>query len=270
MDIYKAIIDLQDKGNTGVLITVVNKKGHGPQIPGAKLLLCENGSRIGTIGGGTLEHVAIDEASSLMLNKKSVLKNYILGENDDIVDGIETGMICGGNITLFYEYLGAKDSVLIFGAGHVGKALEYYLKPLNYSITIIDTREEVLNEITHSHKILLTDYNKSSLQNIPLNNSFIVITTHSHELDYSVLKNIFESECNPIYVGMIASKKKTEKMLNRLHSDLHSDIDLSKLYTPIGLKLGGSSPDEIALSIASEIQVIKYSQEGNKHASKKH
>ena len=73
---------------------------------------------------------------------------------------------------------------------------------------------------------------------------------------------------------MIASKKKTEKMLNRLHSDLQSDIqsdiDLSKLYTPIGLKLGGSSPDEIALSIASEIQVIKYSQEGNKHASKKH
>jgi xanthine dehydrogenase accessory factor len=276
MDIYETIVNLQKQARTGVLITVVRKDGHGPQIPGAKLLICADGKNIGTIGGGALEHTAKNEALALFKNKSSILKKYLLGEDSNIANpvslassqhsDIETGMICGGSITLFFEYIGTKDNVIIFGAGHVGKALAYYLKPLNYNTTLLDSRENILNEVRDIHKHLLEDYNNIPVNKVHMDNAYVVITTHSHEFDYKVLKSVYESNTSPKYIGLIASKKKSEKMIERLSSEINKTIDLNRLYTPIGLKIGGTSPEEIALSIASELQVIKYKQEGNKHA----
>ena len=273
MNIYETIVNLQKQGEAGVLITVVDKDGHGPQIPGAKLLVCADGKKNGTIGGGTLEYVAINEAPAILKSRTSISKKYMLGEDSNIIDpasprrgGIETGMICGGNITLFYEYIGTKDNVIIFGAGHVGKTLAYYLKPLSYNITVFDCRENILNEIENVNKQLLEDYNNIPFNKNYMDNSYIVITTHSHEFDYKVLKSIYKSNINPKYIGMIASKKKSEKMIERLSSELDKTIDFNHLYTPVGLKIGGTSPAEIALSIASELQVIKYNQEDNRHA----
>ena len=276
MNIFETIVDLQKKGEACVLITVTNKEGHGPQIPGAKLLISKDGSKFGTIGGGALEHTAIEEGLAILSSKASISKKYLLGENDSTVDpvpsaskdltGINTGMICGGNITLFYEYIEKQESVLIFGAGHVGKALAYYLKPLNFNVILLDSRQNILNDIKDSSTYLLEDYNNLSINEIQLDNSYIVITTHSHEFDYKVLKNIYNSDTSPKYIGMIASKKKSEKMIERLSNEINKTINFSHLYTPIGLKIGGTSPNEIALSIASELQAIKYNQPGNKHA----
>ena len=266
MNIYETIVNLQKTGQVAVLITVVNKEGHGPQIPGAKLLVCADGRKIGTIGGGTLEHVAINESTEIFKTKKSFSKKYLLGENTNIADAVKTGMICGGNISLFYEYIAKKDNVIIFGAGHVGKALAALLKPLSYNITIIDSREEILNEIKDFNTQLIKNYDNMPAGTVEIDNTYIVITTHSHELDYRVLKNVYESDCSPKYIGMIASNKKSEKMIERLTSEIEGTIDFSHLYTPIGLKIGGKSPEEIALSIASELQVIKYNQPDNRHA----
>ena len=268
MNIYEAILDSQKQGLEGVLITVVDKEGHGPQIPGAKLLVRADGKKIGTIGGGALEHAAIDESKAILANKKSSLKNYKLGENSNIIDAINTGMICGGSITLFYEYIGTKENIIIFGAGHVGKALAYYLKPLEYNINLYDTRKDVLNEVKDGNKHLINNYNNIPFSEIPISNSYVVIMTHSHALDYIVLKNVYESNVRPKYIGMIASKKKSEKMIDQLSSELNNNLDFSYLYTPVGLKTAGASPEEIALSIAAELQVIKYKQDGHKHAGK--
>ena len=271
MDIYETIVNLQKQGQPGVLVTVINKDGHGPQVPGAKLLICADGKNVGTIGGGALEHAAINEAFDLLKNKGSISKKYLLGEDSNIVDpaqpnDIKTGMICGGSITLFFEYIGIKDTVIIFGAGHVGKALAYYLKPLNYNIILLDCRENLLNEVGDVHKHLVEDYKNLPFEKVCMDNAYIVITTHSHEFDYKVLKSLYESDTCPKYIGMIASKKKSEKMLERLSSEINKKIDLSHLYTPVGLKIGGTSPEEIALSIASELQAVKYNQKGNKHS----
>ena len=266
MNIYETIVHLQKHGPPGVLITVVSKDGHGPQVPGAKLLISAGGEKIGTIGGGALEHAAINEASAILKTGTSISKKYMLGEDSSIIGAVKTGMICGGTITLFYEYIGIKDNVMIFGAGHVGKALTGFLKQLNYNVTVLDCRENILDEIEDADKVILKDYSSIPFDKIHQNNSYIVITTHSHEFDYNVLKNIYESDTNPEYIGMIASKKKSEKMIERLTSEINKTIDLNRLYTPIGLKIGGTSPEEIALSIASELQVIKYNQEGNRHA----
>ena len=269
MNIYETIVDFKKQGREGVLVTVVDKEGHGPQIPGAKLLVCNDGEKIGTIGGGALEHIAIEEVSIILKNKKSSLKNYKLGDNNNIIQGIETGMICGGSITLFYEYIGTNENVIIFGAGHVGKALTYYLKPLDYNIELYDIREDLLDKIDDGNKHLIKDYKNIPFDKIAITNSYIVIMTHSHALDYIVLKSLYESDTKPKYIGMIASKKKSAQMIEQLCSELGKNLDCNHLYTPVGLKTGGSTPEEIALSIAAELQVIRYKQEKHKHARSK-
>lgn len=90
--------------------------------------------------------------------------------------------------------------------------------------------------------------------------SFAVILTHGHKSDYEILKSIYERQLDFKYVGVIASKSKASAMIHDLKEDLSNDIDLSNLHMPIGLKIGGNTAEEIALSIAAEMQSIKYSQ----------
>lgn len=256
MNIYEKILDLQKNGNTGVLINVVDKEGHGPQIPGAKLLISSSGEKFGTIGGGALEFAAIKEAENVLTTQKSITKKYLLGENNNIVNAVKTKMICGGTITLFYEYINTKPTVYIFGAGHIGKALVYFLKRLNYNIILVDSRKEMYECIEGVSKFIIGDYSTVLSAEDVSPGSFMIIVTHSHNDDYNVLKRIYTSPWDPKYIGLIASKRKTDIFLKQLSSEFGGKINLNKLYMPIGLNIGGVSPEEIALSIAAEIQAV--------------
>ncbi|MCP4178223.1 MAG: XdhC family protein [bacterium] len=269
MNIYEQIIELQNKNTPFTLITIIKKEGHGPQIPGAKMIVLQDGKTFGTIGGGAIEYIAAKEAVNIINStKESSTQDYILGENNDILDAVDTGMICGGKLSLFYEFVANKDTVYIFGAGHVCKAISSHIKPLNYNIVLLDSREEIASNYTENEKLIIDDYKNIFDNNTIEKNAYIIVATHSHEMDYTVMKSVIESNLDPKYLGVIASKKKSAKMVKRLCNDLKDNkLDLSKLYTPIGLKIGGSTPDEIAISIISELQAIKYSQEGHRHAS---
>jgi xanthine dehydrogenase accessory factor len=267
MDVYKEIINLQEKNLPGVIVTVISKSGHGPQVPGAKMLITKERA-FGTIGGGTLEHVAINEYEKVISQQKCYIKKYLLGENNSIVDAVETGMICGGEISLFYECIKTNPSVYIFGAGHVGKSIVQFLSVLDYNITVIDPRENVSVESGSKVKFVNEECVDFIEKTETIANSFVVITTHSHELDYNVLKKVYESKYKPEYIGLIASKKKSDTIVQRLIDELDRKPDLDILYSPIGLKLGGKTPADIGLSIVSEIQALNFKVEGNKHASK--
>lgn len=269
MNIYEEIISLQKNNQPFVLVTVVDKEGHGPQISGAKMIVISTGSTFGTIGGGALEFLATKEAVSMLENSKpSILQKYILGEDNSVIDAVNTGMICGGSITLFFEVHNAKESVYIFGAGHIGQALAYHFDKLNYKITVIDSRKEYEKSCEGlADEVIIEDYaNTLSAKEVP-KNSFMIIATHSHEMDFAVLKRICTSDWSPKYIGAIASKKKSESVIKRLASELSSkNIDWEKIYCPIGLKIGGTTPHEIAISIIAEIQSVRFAKEGNLHA----
>jgi xanthine dehydrogenase accessory factor len=269
MTIYEKIVELQAENTPFTLITIIKKEGHGPQIEGAKMIVLGNGETFGTIGGGAIEYIGTKAAVDIInSSKKSTTVDYILGEDNDILDAVDTGMICGGNLSLFYEYFATKDTVYLFGAGHVGKAVSYHMKHLDYNLVLIDSRREIANNYTDNEKIIIDDYNNIFDKDIIEKDAYILVATHSHELDYIVMRNVFESDIEPKYVGVIASKKKSAQMIARLCGDLKENKpDLSKLYSPIGLKIGGSTPDEIAISIIAELQTIKYSQEGHRHGS---
>ncbi|PKM39740.1 MAG: hypothetical protein CVV03_12580 [Firmicutes bacterium HGW-Firmicutes-8] len=99
--------------------------------------------------------------------------------------------------------------------------------------------------------------------------SYVVIAGYSHEVDFEVLRSIFKAKWSPRYIGILASPKKGGVIISKLKEEFGENIDLGKIYSPIGLDIGGESPEEIAISIIAEIQSLRYDKNGNKHLSEK-
>ena len=174
-------------------------------------------------------------------------------------------MICGGVITLFFDYISVNPSAYIFGAGHVGKAVINHLKNLKYTITAVDHRDGIFEDYTQDIKTIIGDYSKViSLLDIP-DGSYIIIATYGHEYDYEVLESIYKKSFCPAYIGLLSSKVKVKQTIGRFAEKIEEAISFENLYTPVGLDIGGSAPDEIAISIISEMQAVRYDNKGHKH-----
>ena len=171
-------------------------------------------------------------------------------------------MACGGKVTLFYEFIGPKQYVYIFGGGHCGAALAKVLKPLGFYTIVIDHRDYVINSLDDSadEKVNAGFVEYIDKNRIP-DNRYIVVGTPSHEYDYDVLDKIFELGIKPRYFGMLCSKKKIGDYLAKVYEKYGEDVDLTNFYSPIGLPTGGDSPEEVAISIAAEILAVYYGKD---------
>jgi xanthine dehydrogenase accessory factor len=267
-EIYQRILDLSRQGGEAVLVTVVHKEGSTPALPGTKMLVCAEGMSLGTVGGGELERVARIKASELLQARESQLIRYALLEGEQVS---ETGddealpMWCGGRVTLFYEHLGYDTYVYLFGAGHVGSAIAAHLRNLKCYVTVIDNRPEVMAQLPPVNRRIIGDYESALADEQVPQGAYFVIGTPAHAADYEVLKAVMSGGWAPRYVGMLGSRRKSQELIRRLVDELGSAIDLSVLYTPVGLDIGGASPDEIAISIIAEIQALRYGKSGHNH-----
>lgn len=264
VDLFSKITELRAQGKDCVLVTVTEKEGQGPADVGKKMLVTEGNVAWGTVGGGAIEFYARNKCAEILVNRKSFTERYVLCERDIYVDNgeVQLPMACGGKVTLFYEFVGPKQYVYIFGAGHCGAALARVLKPLNFFVTIIDERKEVLDALDDSADIKVNEGFVEYIEKhgIP-NNRFVVVCTPSHTNDYNVLDAILRLNIKPKYFGMLCSKKKVGDYLERSYEAHGRDIDLSNFYSPIGLVTGGDSPEEVAISIAGEILSVFYGKE---------
>ena len=251
-------MELSQGTKSGILITVVQKEGSGPVDTGTKMIVYNDGQTSGTVGGGSIEKMAIEKAMALFIHKENGIEKFIM---DEPGNGINTGMICGGTATLFFEYYAPRKHVYIFGAGHIGKALAYHLSKLNYHITIIDDRKKFLQQIDIAHEKIHSEF-VNSLDNINVvKNSFFIITTYQHKYDGVILNKIYSSDWNPKYIGMVSSRKKKEKLTEELIKSV-PNADLTLCYLPVGLEIGGTLPHEIAISIISEMQAVANGKSG--------
>jgi len=258
-DIYYGILELSRGKGAGVLVTVVLKAGSGPADSGARMLVYPDGSILGTVGGGTIEKMALEKALAIFKTHENCLEEFTMNEPESA--GTPTGMLCGGTATLFFEYFAPKNHIYIFGAGHVGKALVYHLKNLDYFVTIIDDRKEVLDQLEGANEKIHNRF-EHALDNYPVaQNAYFIIATYQHKYDGLVLNRIYKSGWNPKYVGMVSSRSKQKILLDRLRAEV-PEANLENCFIPVGLDIGGGSPDEIALSIIAEIQSVRYNKSG--------
>jgi xanthine dehydrogenase accessory factor len=265
MNIYQKITEFTSKGMPLVVVSAVDKKGEGPVEVGKKMLVTKDNQAFGTVGGGALEYNARELCKDIMKTRKSIMKKYLLNEGKVLKDTETLPMTCGGVVTLFFEYIGPKEYIYIFGAGHVGQALTNVLNTMNFHISVIDEREEVVNQFIGGDKVILSPFTKYIADYGLEEGSFVVVCTPSHKSDYNVINKVIEENIKLKYLGMLCSPEKLKDYLNKTYDKFGDNIDLHNFYSPIGLDLGGGSPEEIAISITAEILAVSNNKKGHIH-----
>ncbi|MDR2735092.1 MAG: XdhC family protein [Spirochaetota bacterium] len=290
-EVFESLVAMRSQGRPVVLVTVISKEGHGPAAPGAKMVVGADGRIAGTIGGGNLEYLAVKKAQELLAaaHPEPLYEVYDVGANDEVCSTLAaptggkgtgahsdvcdetcakrpraeraqaTGMICGGRASLFFERYGGGENMVVFGAGHIGCALARALPGLGYGLTVIDSRKEYIEGFPGAARSICHDYGQSFEGLAIPPNPWVVIATHTHTLDYAVLEQVYKARWNPRYIGLVASRKKRALFLSRLREAV-PDADTSMLYMPAGLDIGGTGPDEIVISILSEIQSLRFNR----------
>jgi len=264
-ELYRRIAHLGEQGGEGVLVTVVDVEGSAPAPPGAKMLVYPDGSTVGTVGGGALERLATSRALELLEQRQSALVNYSLGEDGHMSDAEPINMACGGKAALFYDYLGYQARIYIFGAGHVGRAVAYHLKGLRCHVTVVDHRQGLLTDLDGADRLVIAEYEEMLQGEQVPTGAFYIIATPSHVFDYVVLHRIFASGWQPRYVGIVGSQRKAGTLLQRLVEELGDRADPNGIYCPVGLDLGGRTPEDIAIAIVAEIQALRHRKMGHRH-----
>ncbi len=252
MDIFGEIEKNLSEGRTFVLATIVQTAGSSPRQAGAKMIVYPDGKIFGTIGGGNFEKLVIEDSLKLFPEKKQTeLKKYTFAQQGPTA----TGMCCGGEARVYMELHDKPKKLVIFGGGHVGKDIAKLAGDLDFKITVIDDRQEILDGYGPEIETVLTD--DSYLENFPSldTHSYVVIVSRSHQCDRVIIEKALSYEC--AYIGMIGSQKKVSKMFESLKEAGVSGDLIAKVRAPIGLDIGAEGPFEIAVSIVAELIAVK-------------
>lgn len=258
--------ELLEKGEDFVIAKVVETQGSTPRKKGAVLLMKQDGTRFGTVGGGKLEAEVEKVCLETFQTKESKIYHYSLTPKEQ--QGLD--MRCGGDADVSIEYIDAKmpDSFLaefdlkatafIFGAGHVGQALEPILRYVNFTTKVIDDRPDFANRerFPEADEVVVIDSFTDAYQGLETDeNSYIVIVTRGHSGDYDVLSQSLKR--TTAYIGMIGSRSKVAEVYRMLREDGFGQAELDRVYSPIGTSIFAETPEEIAISIAGEMIKIR-------------
>ncbi len=265
MNLYSKTLEYINNKIPLIMVTVVSKTGQSPVDVGKKMIVGADGKAYGTVGGGALEYEAREVCKDLLKSGESLKKKYLLNEGQVVEDATTLPMVCGGVVELFFEYIGAKGYVTIFGGGHCGQALLKVLKTMDYHVTLVENRQEVFDVISGADRKVQMNYADFIEAEGLMDDSYVIIMTPSHKYDYNVMHKVLEKGIKPKYIGMLCSKEKLKDFMKLTYETFGPDIDLSHFYSPIGLRTGGGSPQEIAVSIAAEMLTVEYGIKGHRH-----
>lgn len=257
MSIFKKAFELEEKNETFVLVTLIETDGSTPRNDSAKMIVTKEGKTYGTIGGGALEHVVLKESIRCITKGQSKILEYNLNSKDRD----DLNMICGGKAKVYIDVINSEPIILLLGGGHINYSISKYVDILNYKYIIVDNLKEMANieRFPNAFKIINKDF-EEGINDLDITKQYsIVVATRGHEKDYECMKKVLKTDAG--YIGMIGSKKKTKDTLNRLKKDGFSE-KLTMVHAPIGLDLGAETPEEIAVSIISEIMKSKNKTSG--------
>ena len=216
------------------------------------MLVLENGTIEGTIGGGALEMQVMKDAAEVIRSGKPVKNIYDLDKDLD--------MSCGGFTEVYIEPVVPELKLYIFGAGHIGTALAKLAPEFGFNVTLFDNRQlDIVDKIKANTDFIGNDYFNSIDKAVFDERTFIVIVTPKHSYDEEILSVCAKKPS--AYIGMIGSKTKIAKVKNRLlDNNILTEKDLSRIDMPIGIKFNAVSPQEIALSILAKMIDVKNRQ----------
>ena len=253
MDIYEEIVDLRRRGRRGAIATIVNVRGSIPSFKTAKMLVRDDGSIVGTIGGGCVEAEVWQAAREVMESEKPRTLTFNLNQNPKY----DTGLVCGGTLDIFVEPVLPAASLYIFGAGHVSASLYKVAQNAGFDVTVVDDREAYANRerFPDAKEVIAEDFEKATARITPNESSYIVIVTRGHRDDMRVLRWAVQTQAR--YIGMIGSKRKTVAIFRELTKEGIPANLFERVHAPVGLDIGAITPEEIAVAITAELIAVR-------------
>jgi len=258
MDWLTAVADLRSRRQGCVIVTIASVRGHAPRNGGAKMVVSADGVS-GTVGGGNLEATAVVQARTMMLElaNEPALVTVSLSDKATTEFGVQC---CGGEVTLLFEPVAVPPAVAIFGVGHVGLELARILSRHELDLFLVDSRADQLVEerlavladgpaTIHVHRASVPE---AIIPELP-GGTHVLIMTQDHAEDLA-LCDFALRHAGLASIGLIGSSAKWARFRRALKQEGHSDADLERIATPIGVQgLTAKEPAAIAVSVAMSL-----------------
>ena len=259
MDVYEELLRLRNLGQKCALATIVDVRGSIPSYESAKLLVREDGSMTGTIGGGCVEAEVWNAAREVMETEKPKHMSFNLGQDA----AYDNGLICGGQLDVFIEPVLPIPHAFIFGAGHISKSLSKVASLAGFATVVIDNREAFANRerFPEAAEVYAEEYEELFPKLAINESSYVIIVTRGHRDDMRVLKLAMTTEAR--YISMIGSKRKVINVIRELEREGIPLEAFERIHAPMGLDIGAISPEEIAISVAAEMIAVRRNATSN-------
>ena len=260
MDLFEEIVRMRRSGQRGALATIVHTNGSIPSYESSRMLVREDGSIAGTVGGGCVE-ADVWAAAKDVMQKESPRKMVFHLNNEASYDN---GLICGGTLEIFIEPILPQPLLYVFGGGHVSMAMAKVANAAGFAVGVVDDREAFANkERFPMAQEVFTSYQEAFDKIQPNSSTYLVIVTRGHKEDMRVLAWAVRTQAR--YVGMIGSKRKVLSVYKALEQQGYRPEEFERVFAPMGLEIGALAPEEIAISIVAELVAVRRSAAGAAH-----
>jgi xanthine dehydrogenase accessory factor len=249
-DVFEEIVRLRASGERGALATVISTRGSTPGKETMRLLVREDGTFVGSVGGGCVEAEVVDAALDVL---ETDTPRRIAFRLTEAATGA-SGLLCGGEIEVFLEPVTA-PGVVLFGAGHISRDLCEVAVRAGFRVTVVDDRSSFANaeRFPSACTVVARDTFEEAFRELRVTPSTAcVVLTRGHSMDLECTDYALHTPAS--YVGLVGSQVKVRAVLSRLRDAGRLDgVDLSRFHAPIGLDLGGGTHGEIAVAVVAEL-----------------
>lgn len=259
MDVLEEAVRLRREGRKCAMATIVEVNGSIPSYESARILVRDDGSMAGTIGGGCVEADVYAAAREVMDTEKPRRLKFNLSQDA----AYDSGLICGGQLEVFIEPLVPQPRVFIFGAGHISKSLAHVLGLSGFAVEVIDDRDSFANRerFPSADSVHAGEY-EAIFPGLAINSSsYVVIVTRGHSDDMRVLRLAVSTPAR--YIAMVGSKRKVISIVKELEKEGLAREMFDRIHAPMGLDIGAITPEEIAISVAAEVIAVRRGASSN-------
>ncbi len=256
--VYEAVLTAKEQGEAVALATIVNVIGSVPRHAGSKMLVRQDGSIVGTVGGGAMESLVVKEALAAIQDGQTRMPSYTL---NDLTNG-DPG-VCGGTLQVFIEPVGAAPMLLVIGGGHVGKALAELGLWSGWRVILSDDRAAYCNpEYVKGLAGYVVCKPSQITEQVMINTqTYIAAVTRGLPVDIDLIPALLATDA--AYIGLIGSRRRWALTMKALREERGlNDTDFKRVYAPIGLELNAETPQEIAISIMAQITMMRRGGDG--------
>ena len=238
------------EGRGAVLCTIVEKTGSGPQDEGAKMLIYADGDSVGTIGGGGIERMLLEEALRVLEEGRPRTLIFSLGL-EPREGAIEIDSKCGGEVKIFMDPIRPAPRLIVIGSGHIGRPLAEFAFKAGFKVAVVDDAVTTTPERFPGMELHPGPFAEEIEKVTVRPSDFVAIVHGETEYELAALRSMLKR--NPSYIGLLGSMNKAREHKRQLLTEGFDNDTVDKISAPIGLDIGAVTPEEIAISIVAEL-----------------